>query len=257
MHARSALFDVYGDHLRTRGNEAPVAALVRLLEPVGIAAPAVRTAISRMVIQGWLEPTMLEAGRGYAATEQAIRRLDAAAERIYRTTRREWDGCWHLVFLDPIRQRADRNRVRAGLGWLGYAELSDAVWISPWPQPELTGLLGGEGATAATATATDFQPAGLPASCWDLATLGEEYAEWLERVREVEPVDDHDDPDEAAFAQRFSLVHEWRLFLFRDPGLPDELLPAAWPGREAAAHFTAEAERLKPGADRYVDRCLQ
>ena len=56
MHARSALFDVYGDHLRTRGNEAPVAALLRLLEPVGIAAPAVRTAISRMVLQGWLAP---------------------------------------------------------------------------------------------------------------------------------------------------------------------------------------------------------
>ena len=65
-----------------------------------------------------------------------------------------------------------------------------------------------------------------------------------------------DDPDRTAFARRFQLVHEWRKFLFRDPGLPDELLPAAWPGREAAAHFTAEAERLKPGADRFVDRCL-
>jgi phenylacetic acid degradation operon negative regulatory protein len=256
MHARSALFDVYGDHLRRRGNRAPVAALVRLLEPVGIAAPAVRTAISRMVIQGWLEPETLPSGRGYAATEQAIRRLDAAAERIYRTTERSWDGRWHLVFLDPIRQRADRNRVRAGLGWLGYAELADSVWISPWPQPELAGLLAGEGATASTAAATDFDPAGLPASCWDLATLGEEYAEWLERGRAAPPVQEHEDPDEAAFAQRFTLVHEWRRFLFRDPGLPDELLPAHWPGREAAAHFTAEAERLKPGADRFVDRCL-
>jgi len=46
------------------------------------------------------------------------------------------------------------------------------------------------------------------------------------------------------------------MFLFRDPGLPDELLPTAWPGREAAAHFTQEAARLKPGADRFVDSCL-
>jgi len=46
MRARSALFDVYGDHLRSRGDQAPVSALIRLLEPVGIAAPAVRTAIS-------------------------------------------------------------------------------------------------------------------------------------------------------------------------------------------------------------------
>ena len=71
MQARSALFDVYGDHLRARGSEAPVAAVVRLLNPVGIAAPAVRTAISRMVMQGWLEPVQLSGGRGYRATALA------------------------------------------------------------------------------------------------------------------------------------------------------------------------------------------
>ena len=31
MQARSALFDLYGDYLRSRGGRAPVAALVRLL----------------------------------------------------------------------------------------------------------------------------------------------------------------------------------------------------------------------------------
>ena len=66
----------------------------------------------------------------------------------------------------------------------------------------------------------------------------------------------HDDPDEAAFAARFHLVHEWRKFLFADPGLPDELLPADWPGRAAAELFTREATRLKPGSDRFVASCL-
>ena len=46
MQARSALFDLYGDHLRSQGGAAPVAALVRLLGPLGITAPAVRTAVS-------------------------------------------------------------------------------------------------------------------------------------------------------------------------------------------------------------------
>ena len=84
MQARSALFDVYGDHLRARGSEAPVAAVVRMLDPVGIAAPAVRTAISRMVMQGWLEPVQLSGGRGYRTTERANRRLDEAGDRVYR-----------------------------------------------------------------------------------------------------------------------------------------------------------------------------
>ena len=45
MNARSALFDVYGDHLRSRGGAAPVASLVAMLAPLGISAPAVRTAL--------------------------------------------------------------------------------------------------------------------------------------------------------------------------------------------------------------------
>src|SRR2546429_825451 len=70
MQARSALFDLYGDYLRPRGGRAPVAALVRLLAPLGIAAPAVRTAVSRMVRQGWLHPldrksTRLNSSHGY------------------------------------------------------------------------------------------------------------------------------------------------------------------------------------------------
>jgi len=44
VHARSALFDLYGDHLRARGSQAPVSALVRLLAPVDIAVPASRFA---------------------------------------------------------------------------------------------------------------------------------------------------------------------------------------------------------------------
>ena len=85
MQARSALFDLYGDHLRAHGGRAPVAALVRMLAPLEIGAPAVRTAVSRMVRQGWLSPTRLVTGPGYAITPRAARRLEDAGSRIYRT----------------------------------------------------------------------------------------------------------------------------------------------------------------------------
>ncbi|HUK71844.1 MAG TPA: hypothetical protein VLW50_24275 [Streptosporangiaceae bacterium] len=55
MDARSGLSDLYADHLRSRGSRAPIAALVRLLAPLGISPPAVRTAVSRMAQQGWLK----------------------------------------------------------------------------------------------------------------------------------------------------------------------------------------------------------
>src|SRR5262249_14856839 len=101
MEARSALFDLYGDHLRPRGGRAPVAALVRLLAPIGITAPAVRTAVSRMVRQGWLHPARMPTGPGYTLTPKAVRRLDEAATRIYRTIRREWDGHFPLIVPEP------------------------------------------------------------------------------------------------------------------------------------------------------------
>jgi phenylacetic acid degradation operon negative regulatory protein len=258
MHARSALFDVYGDHLRTRGSQAPVAAVVRLLAPVGIAAPAVRTAISRMVMQGWLEPVQLDGGRGYRATERATHRLDRAAERIYRLDQSPWDGTWHLVFVEPPTERTARNRLRADLTFVGYAELADHVWVSPFARPELPSVLERAGATGRTARASDFDPA--PTEARDLATLHDAYSRWPSTadllVADGRPGNAYADADEAAFAVRFHLVHEWRKFLFADPGLPPELLPAGWPGHAAAERFKREAGRLKPGADRFVARCL-
>jgi phenylacetic acid degradation operon negative regulatory protein len=258
MHARSALFDLYGDHLRTRGSQAPVAAVVRLLAPVGIAAPAVRTAISRMVMQGWLEPVQLEGGRGYRATERATARLDRAAERIYRLDRSPWDGAWHLLLLAPPSGRAARHRLRADLAFVGYAELADHVWVSPFVRPELPSVLDRAGVTCRTARATDVDPP--PTEAWDLAALHEAYTRWPETADVLVAGErrgaESDDPDEAAFAVRFHLVHEWRKFLFADPGLPAELLPEDWPGHTAAERFAREASRLKPGADRFVARCL-
>jgi phenylacetic acid degradation operon negative regulatory protein len=256
MHARSALFDVYGDHLRGRGSQAPVAGLVRLLEPVGIAAPAVRTAISRMVMQDWLEPVLLSGGRGYRATPRAIRRLDEAADRIYRRTQQTWDRTWHLAFVEQPAARSARNRLRADLGFVGYAELTDDVWVSPFPRSELASVVEQAGVPLRTARADRFDPA--PTSAWDLDALRKAYEHWLATADDLiaSHTNGHGDADEAAFAARFHLVHEWRKFLFADPGLPEELLPHDWPGRDAADLFASEATRLKPGTDRFVARCL-
>jgi phenylacetic acid degradation operon negative regulatory protein len=256
MHARSALFDVFGDHLRSRGDRAPVAALVRLLRPIGIAAPAVRTAISRMVSQGWLAPVSLAGGRGYRATPRAIRRLDESAVRIYGSEALAWDGSWQVALVGPPSQRSARERLRAELRFLGYGELAADVWIAPYPREDLERVVAAAGGRLTTATATGFSSD--PTSAWDLAELADSYTAWLDGVDDLVAahLDGGRDEDESAFAARFHLVHEWRKFLFADPGLPDELLPARWPGRPAAAAFAGEARRLKPGSDRFVARCL-
>jgi len=256
MRARSALFDVYGDHLRSRGDQAPVSALIRLLEPVGIAAPAVRTAISRMSAQGWLEPTRVDAAPGYRATRRAIERLSEAASRIYRSVPEPWDGRWRLVFVDLPRERGARARLREELHYLGYAEHAPAVWPCPYERTEVDEVVTRAGGTARHALAVELTPD--PVGAWDLRRLATSYAAWPDLADSLvrhEP-DDPSDDDESAFAARFRLVHEWRKFLFDDPGLPADLLPRDWPGQAAADLFTSEAARLKPASDRFVARCL-
>jgi phenylacetic acid degradation operon negative regulatory protein len=258
VNARSALFDVYGDHLRSRGGAAPVAALVAMLAPLGISAPAVRTAISRMVRQGWLTPIKLDGGAGYALSDRAERRLADAARRIYRTQTEEWDGRWHLLVVERIAERTARERLRSALTYLGYAALREDTWVSPRASSELDSLLEAEAVSCRRFFARhDGDDADLAATAWDVHGLGRSYEQWLADAAALVATVGAEPPDRDAFVVRSRLVHEWRKFLFKDPGLPQELLPQIWPGQTAAAFFDSSADRLLPGARRYVDACLQ
>jgi phenylacetic acid degradation operon negative regulatory protein len=256
VRARSALFDVYGGYLRARGGSAAIAALVRLLEPLGFGAPAIRTAVSRMVRQGWLAPVRLAEGPGYALTRRAERRLDEAAARIYRTRPSTWDGRWHVVVLEELPSRGARERLDSSLRLLGYGPLGPTTWVAPRPSPELAEVLAADGLAASVFHgAHSGVDAELAARAWDLHALGRDYAafvtEWESRMSTVDG-----SVPASAFAASQHLLHAWRKFLFRDPGLPKELLPPDWPGTVAAEFFDRHTARLAPAAEEFLDRCL-
>jgi phenylacetic acid degradation operon negative regulatory protein len=254
MHARSLLFDVYGDHLRARGGWAPVAGLVRLLEPLDVAAPAVRTAISRMVAQGWLTAENVSGSAGYALTPRADQRLDEALARVYRTGRRDWDGHWQVLVLALPGARPARERVRQQLRFHGYAPLSDTTWVSPRPV-DVAATVADEGGSVVTFTSADPAPVAALVEAFEPQRLATSYAAWLDSARAL-VLSQPADSDRDAFGVRSRLVHEWRKFLFHDPGLPAVLLPEDWPGHAAAAFFDQESERLLPAARRFIDECL-
>ncbi|GLY95478.1 PaaX family transcriptional regulator C-terminal domain-containing protein [Actinoplanes sp. NBRC 103695] len=256
MRARPALFEVYGDYLRPRGGRAPVSALVKLLAPLGIAAPAVRTAVSRMVRQGWLRPMRLPSGPGYSLTPLAARRLDETSARITRNGRSGWDGRFDLLLPYAPVGRAEASRLTA----LGYGRLGDHTWIAPRPADEATALLDAAEVRYERFTAT--HPAGSSGAAdivrraWDLPGIGRAYAAFVEAQRPIVTAITVRSSDEEAYAARVDLVHQWRGFLTRDPQLPAALLPPRWPGAGAAGFVDRHATRLRPAADRYVERCL-
>ena len=103
----------------------------------------------------------------------------------------------------------------------------------------------------------DGDEAELVQRLWQPRELAAAYQQWLDEAHALVSAAGSDPDDATAFAVRSTLLHEWRKFLFRDPGLPAELLPADWPGRVAAAYFDAQSGRLLPAASAYVDHCLQ
>jgi len=141
------------------------------------------------------------------------------------------------------------------------APISDSTWVSPRASGEVDQLLRDEGLGAVGMTTTDVAPVAVVLDAFDVGGLAREYDAWLASAADLVGVAGRGaaedvGSDVAAFVVRSELVHSWRKFLFRDPGLPDSLLPPDWPGRTAAAFFDEHADRLLPAANRFIDQCL-
>jgi phenylacetic acid degradation operon negative regulatory protein len=214
-----------------------------------------------MVRQGWLHPLRLSTGPGYLLTPKAARRLDEAATRIYRTGDNSWNGRFDLIVMDPPAQRADRTRLASNLSFLGYGAIDTATWVAARRTDEVETLLDEADIRFERFTASHSDgiegAAALVRRAWDLTEIGAAYEDFVRTLRPVVAAIGTDSADEEAYAARFMLVHAWRTFLFRDPQLPPELLPERWPGSAAADFFDSHAARLRPAADRFVDRCLE
>ena len=243
--------------------QAPVAALVRLLAPLGIAAPAVRTAVSRMVRQGWLDAGRA-AGRaaGYALTPRAARRLDEAAERIYRRGDPGWDGRWHLSWsLERIADRARRDRLR-GRRWLPRLR---AARTSHLGQP--AAVAGARRAARGRGRAGRAVPGQLrrrrraawSRRAWDLDGAGARptSAGWR-RPRELIAAAGPDAADAGGVraAQRAG-PRVAQVPVHRPGAARARCCRRAGRGTRRREVFDAESARLLPAAARFVDCCLK
>ena len=266
--ARSLLVTVWGDTIRPRGGEIGAVPLIRLMAPLGVSPRAVRAALSRMTRRGWLRRRRTGRRAFYALTSAGALRLEEGVRRVYRTAAEPWDGRWRLfTYVVPEERRAVRDRLRRELVWLGLGPLSRSTWATTRDLTavlrEMSAARGLDGA-AALFEARHLGPAddrALVRRCWDLAAIGARYrhfiaamgprAAMLRRRLRGGTIS-----DAACFAAKIHLVHEYRKFLFVDPGLPDELLPPQRPDREAAALFRRTYAMLAPRADRFVEQAM-
>ncbi len=195
---------------------------------VGFAEPTVRVALSRMTAAGDL---VKGADARFALAERLVERQrrqeEAVAPRL-----RPWDGDWEMVVVTATgRGAAERAELRTRLTDLRLAELREGVWTRPanlarpWPEDL-------DAVASRFASRPEEDAAALAARLWDLDA-------WAATARDLLAATDASDPTLRFTACATSVRH-----LLADPVLPDDLLPADWPGAELRASHLAYKEWL-------------
>ncbi|MFD4605753.1 PaaX family transcriptional regulator C-terminal domain-containing protein [Streptomyces sp. NPDC058464] len=265
MKPRSLVFDLFGDYLRYRGGEVRLRALVALMGCFDVPEATVRVVVARMRKEGWLQSRREGRETVYALTADAWELLDEGRDRIFKRAQGPWDGQWHMVVYSvPEAERGLRERLRKKLAWFGFGPLSSAIWLSPHDR---TGEVLAAFADCPAVRLDTFRSrsAGLEADrdiasrAWDLKVLDEDYAALLETygARLARYRDDDALTAEEALVERMRLVHDYRMFPFRDPDLPPELLPEGWRGRRAHDMFLEAHGLLRARAEERVDGLLE
>lgn len=247
-----------------RDGSIATAELGPVMEACGLSADQVRSCLRRLVNEG----LFVRDGEGreaiFEATEAGLGVLRSNSDRTVLAyaqdaAGRGWDRRWRVVaFAIPESMRSARDGFRDRLLSLGAASVHNGLYVSPhrW-HAEVTAEMNRLDIAqyVTTATTEDLEVGGiddpreLAAALWPLDEIAERYRDFIAMYREVpanleamrrrgEKIAEHDFlPGALHIAIRFMRCFEL------DPLLPPELLPKAWPGREAR-DIMAQCRRL-------------
>jgi len=243
-----------------------LADLIRLLEAFQLNDSQVRTALSRLIADGWLQSSRTGRRSLYRLTQTGRHRFDEATRRIYAGAPAAWRGEWQLVILPP--ESASRDELRKDLGWLGFGQLAAGIMLHPAPDPaSLASVIGDLPAAerplvVAGRAAFSVPPEllhGLVERCWDLAALARSYRQFRAAFAPLAAAltQGLKPPPLPALLARIMLIHDYRRIILRDPLLPSRLLPEDWTGRAAHRQARGIYRKLARPAERWIDDHLR
>jgi phenylacetic acid degradation operon negative regulatory protein len=241
--AWSLIVTVYGDAVVPRGGSLWLGTLLQIMAAFGVGGGVVRTAMSRLASDGWLERTRIGRNSFYRLTAKGRVTFEAATERIYFAPPHAWDGRLRLAVLDEGDDRAGR---RAALEGLGFGQLAPGVLVG-LDDPRPTG-----GATVLTAVdVPDEDGRRLAARAWPLDRIADGYRRFLSAFGAA-PRNGERLSDLESLLLRVVLIHEYRRIILLDPLLPKTLLPQDWPGHEARELCAALYRSLLAPSERWL-----
>ncbi|WP_433713999.1 PaaX family transcriptional regulator [Nocardia sp. CA-084685] len=258
MRPRALMFDLYGEYFRYNGGAAKLGALTELMGVFGIEPATVRVVMTRLRKEGWFDSTKSGREVSYLLNDKSWRLLDNGRARIFERHFDEWDRTWTQALIDETAlDRPQRARIEKALSWWGFGGFGGPVWFSPHDREkqlreELTGADELRIQFLRSKTA-DLASDGLIAQrCWDLGGLGADYQAFIEEFRPRLARYRRGLGGSAALVEQMRLMQHYRRYPFRDPDLPETLLPPGWRGRAAHEVFTECHDLLRAEAEPFV-----
>lgn len=248
------MITVFGDAVLPRGGSLWVGSLLDIFAAMGIGGGVVRTAMSRLAADGWLQGNRVGRNSFYRLTDKGRTSFAAAAQRIYGEPPRDWDGRFHLLLPSLASGGGtEREAVRAAMGRSGFGSVAPGVWIAPssTPLPEDAAFL------TRMEASTDLEAGRqLAQRAWPLSETADAYRRFLDAFA---PLRDWIAAggvlaDLDALTARTLLIHEYRRVVLRDPLLPPALLPEQWPGAASRQLCAAIYQALLPASERWLDQ---
>lgn len=258
---RSLVIDMCGEYLRYVGPDVRQVQVTRLLGDFGVSAATVRVTMARLRADGWF--TARKEGREtiHTITPALVDLLDEGRQRIFAAPAQPWSGAWTMaVHRLSDTDRVERARLRRTLAWHGFGALDTSTWLAPGDRrAELRSGLDGDVSESLDLLLCESEgpehDRDLARRCWDLEALAADYRAFLDEHRELAATASRLRGSDALLA-RTELVGTFRHFPFRDPRLPAELRPDAWPGDDAHAAFRTAYDALGPAARTHVEELV-
>lgn len=246
----SIVITVFGDAIVPRGGSVWLGTLLEFFRTIDIDSGVVRTAMSRLAADGWLERQRVGRNSFYRLVKKGRQTFDAATKHIYDPQVSDWTGRFELLL---IGNGEDRDASREALKNAGFGSPLPGVWIAPSgvPIPEEAAH-----AIRLEVSAEDDSGRRLLSESWPLDRTADAYLKFMKIFEPLRGWIDRREPlaDVDAFTARILLIHYYRRVVLRDPLLPAALLPRDWPGR-AARQLCGEIYRgLLPASEQWLDR---
>ncbi|KGF68147.1 hypothetical protein LL06_18185 [Hoeflea sp. BAL378] len=250
LSAWSLIVSFMGDAMAPRGGVVPAGSVQALMARLGIGHGAVRTAVSRLAADGWIERTREGRNSFYRLSADVVETVLSAERRIYAATSLLPAAAPRtlLIASAPLPEAA-----LTALDAAGALQIAPQSFVCFAPSRGLAAALGLAGATVAEAASLDPGPAMREAmararQAAEMAPLRAAY-EPVAAALEAGPAPSPED----AMALRCLMIHEWRRLALRVLPIPADLVQPDDPEPATRALVAAIYARLLAPSEAWLD----